>query len=132
MPPNLSRATRLASCCDMPLRRFSSTASSMCPNSSSSSSSSSLFTPKNAVQRLSKIRSQSIDGLLIGSRKKARHCRSYPFPALGLFFDLFLSQAAQRIVFGAAVVLGGSPFRFNPPPLLQPEKRRIDRPLIQA
>src|SRR5580704_3497809 len=100
-------------------------------SSSSSSSSSSCPVPKNEMQRLHRIRSQSIDGLLTGSCEKTRHrCRD-PLPALRLFFDLLLAQPAQRVVLGTTVIFRGSPLGRNPATLLEAKKCRIDGPLIQ-
>ena len=53
-------------------------------------------------------------------------------PSFGFLAKLFAAAFGQGIVLGFAIIFGNAPLGLNPPALLQPEKGRVKRPLIEV
>src|SRR5438128_2436537 len=70
-------------------------------------------------------------GLSSSIFKQTRHHRDGARPTVLLGGQLLASRAGNRIEPRAAVVLARAPLALDPPFLLQPQERRVDRPLIE-
>src|SRR5215468_8509344 len=53
-----------------------------------------------------------------------------PPPVLGLFSQLFAPGSGQFVILRLPVVFRHAPLGVDPPPLFQPQQRRIERPLV--
>src|SRR5215204_3216788 len=63
--------------------------------------------------------------------EQARHHRDRARPYVGFNQQLLLAGARDRVEARAAIVLAHAPLARDPPLLLEPEQRRIDRSLVQ-
>src|SRR5262249_977239 len=63
-------------------------------------------------------------------RSDFRNGQGEPIPALFIGCELFTSCPSQRVELGPAADLGHSPFGTDPPALLDPVDRRVERALL--
>src|SRR5258708_24408228 len=113
----------------MPRRIFPSVKASRCERNSTSRLSSPWPLRKKPARREPKMRMR-----LISRSFRAQQSRDDPGHALPAFRfggELFPAGARQRVIFGLAIVVRNAPLRGDPPALLQPQQRRVQRALIQ-
>src|SRR5277367_666701 len=72
----------------------------------------------------------SLTAFILHAEDPAHYARQ-PLPVRGILRKLLPARIGNRIKLGLAIVLRRAPCGIDPPTLLQPYQRRIDRPLIQ-
>src|ERR1700680_5184476 len=113
----------------MPRRIFSCVKASRWERNSTSRLSSSLRLRKKPNSREPNMRIR-----LISRSLRAQQTRDDPghaLPAFRLRGELLPARARQRVILGLAIVVRDAPLRADPPALLQPQQRRVQRPLVQ-
>src|SRR5437762_2572646 len=130
-PPRRTSAARRASSPLIPRRTYSSARRSRCEATSAPKSSSSRAALKRPRMRDSRTNMRVSTRSPIG---EPQHPADYAGDALPVFRfgrQLAAARFRDRVELRLPVVLRRAPGRGDPPPLLQPQERCVDRPLIE-